>query len=88
MNKINRLAVKAEVKAFGMRAKAAEFKAKMAKKISNKEFGAQEVVVALVLVVVAVGLCFIFKGQASDIIKEVGTTVTNKTKDLANGTTP
>lgn len=87
MNMINRLAVKAEVKAFGMRAKAADVKTKISEKVHNKKFGAQEVVVALVLVVVAVGLCFIFKEQASGIIKTVGKTVTDKTTDLASSTT-
>lgn len=77
MNMINRLAVKAEVAAFGMKTKAADVKTKISEKIHNKEFGNQELVVALILVVVAVGLCAIFSTQVSGIISGVGKKVTD-----------
>lgn len=91
MSMINRLAVKAEIAAFGMRTKAADIKTKIGEKVHNKKIGSQEVVVALVLVVVAVALCIVFKTTATSMINTTGTKVTEsvgKLVDDARTTTP
>lgn len=84
MNMINRLAVKAEATAFGMRTKAADIKTKIGEKVHNKKIGSQEVVVALVLVVVAVALCIVFKTTASNMIRSTGEKVTTSVNKLVD----
>ena len=74
MNKLDRLAISAKIKA-----------AMLKEKLTNKEFGDSQVVVALVLIVVAVGLAIIFRNEVNTIIKNVASRVQVAVNDLANG---
>lgn len=74
MNKLDRLAISAKTKA-----------AMLKEKFTNKEFGDSQVVVALVLIVVAVGLAIIFRNQVNIIIANVASRVQEAVNDLATG---
>lgn len=78
MDKMNRLAIMARTKAF--MAKEAVKEA-----LTEKKFGDSQVVVALVLIVVAVGLAIIFRNQINIIIANVSTRVNDAVNDLASG---
>lgn len=79
MNKMNRLAIVARTKAFMA-------KEAMKKALTEKKFGDSQVVVALVLIVVAVGLAIIFRNQINGIIKTIADRVQNVVTQLASGT--
>ena len=74
MNKLDRLAISAKIKA-----------AMLKEKLTNKEFGDSQVVVALVLIVVAVGLAIIFRNEVNTIIKNVANRVQEAVNGLAQG---
>lgn len=74
MNKLDRLTISAKIKA-----------AMLKEKLTNKEFGDSQVVVALVLIVVAVGLAIIFRNEVNTIIKNVASRVSTAVNDLAQG---
>lgn len=75
MNKLDRLAISAKIKA-----------AMLKERLTNKEFGDSQVVVALVLIVVAVGLAIIFRNEVNTIISNVATRVSVVVNQLADGT--
>ena len=74
MNKLDRLAISAKIKT-----------AMLKEKLTNKEFGDSQVVVALVLIVVAVGLAIIFRNEVNTIISNVATRVSVVVNQLADG---
>ena len=74
MNKLDRLAISAKIKA-----------AMLKERLTNKEFGDSQVVVALVLIVVAVGLAIIFRNEVNTIISNVATRVSVVVNQLADG---
>ena len=69
---------------------AAKTKAQLAiecakEKVTCKSNGDSQIVVALVLIAVAVGLCFIFKDEISNIVKSLANTVSTSISQLASG---
>lgn len=78
MNKLNNLAITARTKAFMM-------KESMKEALTSKKMGDSQVVVALVLIVVAVGLAIIFRNQINIIIANVASRVQEAVNDLASG---
>ena len=62
-------------------------KAKVKSAVTSKQRGDSQLVVALLLIVVAVGLCFIFREQVTKIISNVATEVSNAITDLSKDTT-
>ena len=78
MNKLNILAITARTKAFMM-------KESMKEALTSKKLGDSQVVVALVLIVVAVGLAIIFRNQINIIIANVASRVQEAVNDLASG---
>lgn len=75
MNKLDRLAIAAKTRATMLK-----------DPLTSKKLGDSQVVVALVLIVVAVGLAIIFRNQVNIIIQNVATRVQKAVNDLANGT--
>lgn len=78
MDKMNRLAIMARTKAFMA-------KESMKEALASKKFGDSQVVVALILIVVAVGLAIIFRNQINTIISNVSARVNTAISDLGNG---
>lgn len=78
MNKLDRLAIAAKTRATML-------KDSFKESLTSKKLGDSQVVVALVLIVVAVGLAIIFRNQVNIIIKNVATRVQKAVNDLANG---
>lgn len=79
MNKLDRLAIAAKTRATML-------KDSFKESLTSKKLGDSQVVVALVLIVVAVGLAIIFRNQVNIIIQNVATRVQKAVNDLANGT--
>lgn len=75
MNRLDKLAINAKIKA-------AAFK----ESLTSKKMGDSQIVVALILIVVAVGLAIIFRNQINIIIKNVATYVQNTVNALGKGT--
>lgn len=75
MNRLDKLAINAKIKA-------AAFKESLA----SKKMGDSQIVVALILIVVAVGLAIIFRNQINEIIKSVAKYVQETVNGLGNGT--
>lgn len=70
----------------GILAIAAKTRATMLKdSLTSKKLGDSQVVVALVLIVVAVGLAFIFRNQVNIIIANVASKVQEAVNSLASG---
>lgn len=78
MNRLDRLAISAKTK---MTVAKDNFKTKMA----NKEFGDSQIVVALILIVVALGLAIIFRNEVNKIITNIAKRVSEAVNGLANG---
>ena len=57
-----------------------------AKRLARKSHGDSQLVVALVLIAVAVGLCVIFQDQLKGILNDLLTTVNTKINELVNAT--
>lgn len=74
MNKLDRLAIAAKTRATMLK-----------DSLTSKKLGDSQVVVALVLIVVAVGLAFIFRNQVNIIITDVASKVQEAVSDLAKG---
>ena len=74
MNKLDRLAIAAKTRATMLK-----------DSLTSKKLGDSQVVVALVLIVVAVGLAIIFRNQINIIIANVASRVQEAVNDLANG---
>lgn len=72
MNKLDKLVISAKIKA-GM----------LKDSLTSKKMGDSQIVVALILIVVAIGLALLFKDQVADIIKKISTTVSTNADDLA-----
>lgn len=76
MSRVDSLVIAANTKVqFGIR------RAKEA--VTSKLCGDSQIVVALVLIAVAVGLCFLFKGEISNIVKSLANTVSTSIQNLA-----
>lgn len=54
--------------------------------LTAKKHGDSQVVVALVLIAVAIGLCIIFRNQVKDIINGLSSKIGNTVNSLADGT--
>jgi hypothetical protein len=74
MNKLDRLAIAAKTRATMLK-----------DSLTSKKLGDSQVVVALVLIVVAVGLAIIFRNQVNIIIANVASRVQEAVNDLAKG---
>ena len=74
MNKLDRLAIAAKTRATMLK-----------DSLTSKKLGDSQVVVALVLIVVAVGLAFIFRNQVNIIIVNVASRVQEAVNNLAQG---
>lgn len=74
MNKLDRLAIAAKTRATMLK-----------DSLTSKKLGDSQVVVALVLIVVAVGLAIIFRNQVNIIIANVASRVQEAVNDLASG---
>lgn len=74
MNKLDRLAIAAKTRATMLK-----------DSLTSKKLGDSQVVVALVLIVVAVGLAFIFRNQVNIIITNVASRAQEAVNDLAKG---
>lgn len=74
MNKLDRLAIAAKTRATMLK-----------DSLTSKKLGDSQVVVALVLIVVAVGLAFIFRNQVNIIIANVASRVQEAVNSLASG---
>lgn len=74
MNKLDRLAIAAKTRATMLK-----------DSLTSKKLGDSQVVVALVLIVVAVGLAIIFRNQVNIIIANVASKVQGAVNDLAKG---
>ena len=80
MSRVDSLVITAKTKAqFGCR------RAKEA--VTSKLCGDSQIVVALVLIAVAVGLCIIFREQIETIMANLIGTISKAITDLASGTT-
>ena len=75
MNRLDKLAINAKIKA-------AAFK----ESLTSKKMGDSQIVVALILIVVAVGLAIIFRNQINEIITNVAKYVQETVNNLGNGT--
>lgn len=74
MNKLDRLAITAKTRATMLK-----------DSLTSKKLGDSQVVVALVLIVVAVGLAIIFRNQVNIIIADVASRVQKAVNELAAG---
>lgn len=74
MNKLDRLAIAAKTRATMLK-----------DSLTSKKLGDSQVVVALVLIVVAVGLAIIFRNQVNTIIADVANRVQGAVNSLASG---
>ena len=74
MNKLDRLAITAKTRATMLK-----------DSLTSKKLGDSQVVVALVLIVVAVGLAIIFRNQVNIIIANVANRVQKAVNSLASG---
>lgn len=74
MNKLDRLAIAAKTRATMLK-----------DSLTSKKLGDSQVVVALVLIVIAVGFAIIFRNNVNDIIKAVASKVQEAVNDLAEG---
>lgn len=74
MNKLDRLAIAAKTRATMLK-----------DSLTSKKLGDSQVVVALVLIVVAVGLAIIFRNQVNIIIANVASRVQEAVNSLARG---
>lgn len=78
MNKLDRLAIAAKTRATML-------KDSFKESLTSKKLGDSQVVVALILIVVAIGLCYIFRKQVNDIIELVATNVKTAVNNLSSG---
>lgn len=74
MKKIDELFITAKVKAI-----------KAKEKFLSKENGDSQLVVALVLIAVAVGLCIIFRNKISEVMSKAFSTTDTKIQNLLDG---
>lgn len=74
MNKLDRLAIAAKTRATMLK-----------DSLTSKKLGDSQVVVALVLIAVAIGLAFIFRKQVNIIITKVASRVQEAVNSLASG---
>lgn len=80
MRSLDRLAIAASTRALKM-------KESMEDALTSKKRGDSQVVVALILIVVAIGLAIIFRNQVNAIIADVADRVSQAVSDLAAGAT-
>lgn len=74
MNRVNRLAIGAKIRA-----------AKTLDSLAEKQHGDSQIVVALVLIAVAVGLCIIFRNTISETMASLFKTISKAITDLSSG---
>lgn len=74
MSKVDKLIIDANLKA----------QEKM-EELTEKKPGDSQLVVALVLIAVAIGLCIIFRNQIFTIMKDLFNTIGNQINNLTNG---
>ena len=74
MNRLDKLAINAKIKAEAFM-----------ESLKTKKMGDSQIVVALILIVVAVGLAIIFRNQINAIITNVATYVQNTVNKLGEG---
>lgn len=74
MNRLDRLVISAKNRATVIK-----------NSLMEKEFGDSQVVVALILIVVAIGLCFVFRNQVNNIIQGVANKVNTAINALSSG---
>lgn len=79
MNRLDKLAINTKIKA-------AAFKENIKESLTSKKMGDSQIVVALILIVVAVGLAIIFRNQINEIIKNVANYIQNTVNQLGDGT--
>lgn len=82
MSKLDTLVIKGQIKAMQAKDKLEETLTNKLSKLS----GDSQLVVALVLIAVAVGLCILFRQKLQDIMKNLFTTITAAIEKLAAGT--
>ena len=75
MNRLDKLAINAKIKA-----------AAFMESLKTKKMGDSQIVVALILIVVAVGLAIIFRNQINEIITSVAKYVQETVNNLGKGT--
>lgn len=75
MNRLDKLAINAKIKAEAFM-----------ESLKTKKMGDSQIVVALILIVVAIGLAIIFRNQINKIIQNVAAHVQDAVNDLSNGT--
>lgn len=80
MNRLDKLVINAKVRATA-------FKENIKENLTSKKMGDSQIVVALILIVVAVGLAIIFRTQVNHIIKNVADNVQNAINTLSNKAT-
>lgn len=80
MNRLDKLAINAKVRA-------AAFKENIKENLTSKKMGDSQIVVALILIVVAVGLAIIFRSQVDHIIKNVADNVQKAVNTLSSKAT-
>lgn len=80
MRSLDRLAIAASTRALKM-------KESMEDALTSKKHGDSQVVVALILIVVAIGLAIIFRNQVNAIIADVADRVSKAVSELAAGAT-
>ena len=82
MNKLDTLVIKGQIKAMQAKSKLEEALTNKLSKLS----GDSQLVVALVLIAVAVGLCILFRKELQTIMKNLFATITTAIEKLAAGT--
>lgn len=82
MSKLNELVVKGQVKLMQARNKVQDKLVEMSK---TKLSGDSQLVVALVLIAVAVGLCFIFRNTINQVMNQLFTAIKGAISNLSAG---
>lgn len=82
MNKLDTLVIKGQIKAMQAKSKLEEALTNKLSKLS----GDSQLVVALVLIAVAVGLCILFRETLKDIMTNLFNTIKTAIENLSKGT--
>lgn len=78
MNKLDEVVIRGQIKAQAV-------KDDIVEKWNSKEHGDSQLVVALVLIAVAIGLCIIFRKQISDLITTLFEKITKQIGTMTDG---
>lgn len=79
MNSLDKVVIATKIKV-------ADVKDTVKEKVTNVQFGDSQLVVALVLIVVAIGLCIVFRNQINDLMKDIFGKLSAQIKALSDGT--